>query len=286
MSELFGGNEGRQVLDYCTKLGYGSREYFVNGAWTQDRQGQIRGFRFNIEAIHPTVEALAGIWRYIKEKSVQPPEKPDKVLEQLARALFIPEKLRIFSPWGPRYYKETPRIEEGDPEVRTIREMKEVLNIIKGSGFTIDFLLMPADLYGTEVNNFASDFVREYFQWVGEWACKELGTEVTVKPWSAIRNEQIRRYDDLRTEIDKNFKRWVKEGEYRTAVGVARRFSPERAEESARRYCIERLAEGNIISEVYDPIKVSLVKKEKDVLDGPLKRVYIIRNRKPWMGGE
>ena len=90
----------------------------------------------------------------------------------------------------------------------------------------------------------------------------------------------------MEKEINKNFKGLVKRGEYEKAVRVATTFNPEQPEYSARRYCIERLAEANIISETFDPVKLSIVRAEKDTLDGPLKRVYVIENKAPWLGGK
>lgn len=191
----------------------------------------------------------------------------------------------LFSPWGPRYNRTSSRIEENDPEINTLREIKIVLDRFGSCGYNVDLLLMPADAYGTEVNSLPKDFVSNYFKWLEEWTYKEIG-KVNVKLWSTIKDEQRKRYDELSGEIDQNFSDWIKDDEYENAVRVARVFNPKKAEQSARRYCIERLVEGNIISEVYDPIKLSLVRKEKDSLDGPLKRIYIVQKRVPWLGGE
>lgn len=230
---------------------------------------------------------LADIWRYIKERSIQPPEKPDKILEQLAKARLLPECLRLFSPWGPRYNGDSPRIVETDPEIATLREVRDIFKKLEDSGYRIDFLLMPADAYGTEVNNLPQDFVQEYFSWLAEWVYRELGeTKISVRPWSSIRDGQSDLYGKLRVDADKNFFMRVRNGEYSRAVNVARVFNPGRPEESARRYCIERVVEAEIINRVYDPVKLSIVRKEKDSLDGPLKRVYIVQKRAPWLGGE
>ncbi len=279
---LFGGNEGKQVLSYITRQGYGNREYLADGIWIPEPKGTVTGSRYNVESISMQLGEIAGAWKYVKERSMQPPEKPDKVLEQLSMARLKPEPLRLFSPWGPRYKKASPRIEKGDPELMTLDEIKEIFAVFGENGYDIDFLLMPADTYGTEINSLPAGFVSEYFKWLEECACTELGN-VTVKPWSVIREEQRSLYDKLRAEIDKNFSEFVGDGEYRRAVNVAKRFSPK-SEESSRQYCIERLVEGNIISAAYDPIKLSIVRKEKDSLDGPLRRIYVVANRAPWLG--
>jgi hypothetical protein len=283
--KLFGGSEGRQILDYVTKKGFASYEYLVGDNWLPYPTGQVRGVRYNLETTLSDVNCIANIWRYIKDRSIQTPEKPDKILEQLAIAKLTSKNLRLFSPWGPRYNRDSPRIERNDPEIATLKEIRTIFDRFEENGYKIDYLLMPADTYGTEVNGLSKEFVSDYFKWLEEWAYQELGN-VEVKPWSVIRDEQRKRYDELSSEINQNFSDWIKEGEYRNAVKVARVFNPERAEQSARKYCIERLVEGIIISEVYDPIKLSLVRKEKDSLDGPLKRIYIIQNRAPWLRRE
>ncbi len=173
--ELFGGNEGRQILDYVTKKGYGSREYLVKDEWLSEPEGQVRGVRYDLRARFSEIESLADIWRYIKNQSIQTPEKPDKILEQLVKARLIPETLRLFSPWGPRYNRDTSRIEETDAEIDTLREIRAVFDRFGESGYNIDFLLMPADAYGTEVNSLSKDFVNDYFKWLEDWTYKELG---------------------------------------------------------------------------------------------------------------
>lgn len=235
-----------------TKQGYGSREYLVDDIWISGPKGKVRGVRFNLETVLPKVEDMAGIWKYIKERGIQTPEKPDKILEQLATARLLPERLRLFSPWGPRYNKDTPEIKESDPEIATLREVSSILNRFRESGYDIDFLLMTADAYGTEVNNLSKEFVADYFKYLEECVYREVGKAgVSVKAWSSIRDEQRTRYDELVEEIDRNFYDWIKEGEYKNSLRVAKFFNPDNAEESSRRYCIERLTEGNIINEIY-----------------------------------
>lgn len=269
---LFDGGEGRQLLDWLTNNGYGERE----------KDGL--GYRYNFGSLQ--IGDVAAAWEYIKTRRIEKPVKPDKILEQLAVARLKPEKLRLFSPWGPRYRKTSPKIESSDPEMAVLRELKDALEEFQLRGFSPDFLLMPADAYGTEINGLSRIFVSDYFRYLEDAASGVLGESCSLdfSPWSAIREDKKARYDELRKELDQDFDLWVNESEYRNAVKTTGFFSPKKAESSARRYCIERLAEASIVSGAYDPIKLSLVRKEKDALDGPLKRVYIIRNRAPWLG--
>src|SRR3989344_1861212 len=108
--ELFGGNEGKQILSFVTKQGYGSREYQIENEWYFKPEGKVRGLRYNLREVLFEVKSLANIWRYIKERSIEPPNSSDKILEQLALSRLNSTELRIFSPWGPRYNKKTSKI--------------------------------------------------------------------------------------------------------------------------------------------------------------------------------
>jgi hypothetical protein len=274
---LFGGNEGKQTMDYIVGQGYGDREYYVDGEWLPEPKGQVRGSRYSTR---PEVDDIAKTWRYIKEQSSQTPEKPDKILQQLAVARLKPEKLQLFTPWGPRYSKNRANILESDPETATLRELREIADQFEEGGFCLEYLLMPADVYGIEINGLPEQFVKDYFTYLEDVAQRELG-KITVKPWSEIRAESP--YENLRKDVEENFFNWVKQGEYENAVQVARIMNPDDSEQSAKRYCVERIVEANIINDLYDPIKISAVRKEKDALDGPLKRVYMVENKAPWM---
>ncbi|MBI1972238.1 MAG: hypothetical protein HYS53_02960, partial [Candidatus Aenigmarchaeota archaeon] len=300
--ELFGGNEGRQALDYITGKGYdrttgqfyGYREYLVDGSWITEPLGRVSGSRYRVNA--GDVWAIAEAWKYIKRISVEKPEKPDKILEQLIDARLEPakmpvgtlvQKLRLFSPWGPRYQNSSPEIKESDPEIATLKEMRTALYQFSAAGYVPNLLLMPADVYGTEINGLPERFVREYFKWLEEAALATLGgvADVNIMPWSEIRSNNKKRYAELKRGFEKEFVALVKPGEFAKAVKVAAAFGSGRPEQDAKRYCVERMAEAEVIYSAFkDPIKLSLVRKEKDALDGPLKRIYIIKNRAPWMG--
>lgn len=290
-TELFGGNEGRQALDYITRQSYGNREYLVDGEWLSEPTGKITGQRYNFGEDGKLLEdvwIIGEMWKYVKRLSIEQPEKPDKILEQMIDAKLQPQPLRLFSPWGPRYKKSSPKIEESDPEIATLKEMFMVLYQFKAVGYAPGLLLMPADVYGTEINDLPEQFVRDYFRWLEEAALRRLDSvaDITVKPWSEIRNENRELYNMWCSLARMDFNDLVKTGELEKAVRVAQNFNPSSAEGSARKYCMERLVEAALIADLYDPIKLSLVRKEKDALDGPLKRIYIIKNRAPWMEGE
>jgi hypothetical protein len=198
------------------------------------------------------------------------------------------KQIPFFSPWGPRYKKNSPLIKEDDLEVKTLEEIRLLFDGIKSKGYSVDFLLMPADFYGTNINNLSPPFVREYFACLRTFAKERLDDVCTlsVRPWSAFRVEYVTEYETLRQEIEKNPNDYFSDEQFEEALKTARVFNPKNAYASAWNYCVERVVEAAIIKKLYSPIKLSLVRKEKDILDGPLKRLYVIQNKAPWLGGE
>lgn len=198
------------------------------------------------------------------------------------------KQVQFFSPWGPRYKNKSSLIRSEDPEMRTLQELGEIFGTLSEKGFPVRFLLMPADLYGTAINGLSPNVVQDYFKSLEERAREKLSvtSEVLVRPWSQIR-ERSWLYESLQEEVTEDFSRFVSATEYNSALKTAQAFNPQKIEESARAYCVERVVEGRIIEKLYSPIKLSLVRKEKDMLDGPLKRLYVIseQNRAPWLAG-
>ncbi len=281
---LFGRSEGQGLLRELVKRKLAGREFLVNGRW-----GVVEGSRFRVDGLTPLLEEVGSTWRYLRQKSIQPAEKPTEILMDLFNARQQSKPLQFFSPWGPRYKNKNSSIGSEDPEMRTLQELREIFGALSGEGFQVRFLLMPADIYGTEINSLSQAFVKDYFQSLEERAREKLSatSKVIVQPWSELRERDWWRYESLQQAVTENFSGFVSTAEYNSALKTARAFNPENSEESARAYCIERVVEGRIIEKLYSPIKLSLVRKEKDMLDGPLKRLYIIneKNRAPWLAG-
>ena len=256
-NKLFGGNEGDQLLSYVMRQGFGNKEYFVEGNWISRPEGKIRGSRYIFPSDFSKIQNIANIWNWIKEKSIQTPTYTDKVLQQLSDSLLMSQRLCFFSPWGPRYNNNSPIIKEYDSEIMTLRELKTILQTFREKGYTPDLLLMPADAYGTEINGLSETFVDDYFKSLEEWTHKELGeTKVRVVRWSHVRDEQRELYDTLCQRVDQAFDEYINGRIYRNSIEVAKVFNPNQAKESARKYCIERIVEGEIISRVYNPINI------------------------------
>ncbi len=283
--ELFGGNEGRQIFDYLSRQGYAQREYCSAGEWKSQPGNGVTGLRYKVNGKNTEIRDAATIWKYIKARSIQTPAKPDKILEQLVDVKLKGEELVLFSPWGPRYKSSTAKIKPSDKEIATLEEVGEILDEFNNRGYSVTLFLLAADVYGTEIDGLPGQFVLDYFSEVEEKAEGILDGKgrLIVKLLSAFREEQSELYEQWRGEFDKNFSTWVKQEVYSSTVRIARVFNPKKAEESARRYCIERLTEAYLIQTMYDPIKLSLDRKEQGALDGDLKRAYIVRNKAPWL---
>ncbi len=295
--EPFLGTRGKKVLDYAVRNKYGKRSYLVDGEWvnrpreTIGKDGrpkvEVSETKYQLEDNLKFMRDVEEVWKFMSERQMQKPRKSDKILEQLVDGRILSKPVTLFSPWGPRYKTDDPKIWEGDPECRTLGEIREVLDVCAQYGIKAELLLMPADVYGIEINARSPEFVREYFKYLEECAYREIGeARVLFRPWSAIRGSRWVRYEELRGEVDLDFFKWVKKGRYNSTIGVAKVFNPSNPVESARRYCIERVVEGIMVQETFTPVKLSLVRAEKDALDGPLSRLYVIQNMAPWLGGK
>ena len=293
------------------KQKFASKEYKINGSWEKKPAAGIRGTRLsmdstNLDRLLNTSKASQYLDQLEKKRSA----KADKIIYKLIDTGFTPKTLTWFTPWGPRYKNSNPIINSDDPEVQTLIEMRSIFEKLKSLGYSQKLVLMPADVYATEVNSLDENFVSDYFASLNEKTTEILKDTIDVdfSTWSVMREENSGLYQELKEKISGEFVEnesyfWDQNSsngkdaieinriykifrEFKKAVEVAKFFNPQNAEGSAKKYCIERLVEGILVDQIYDPIKLSLVRKEKDILDGPLKRVYIVKSMAPWLGGE
>ncbi|MBS1266942.1 MAG: hypothetical protein MAG795_00911 [Candidatus Woesearchaeota archaeon] len=210
---------------------------------------------------------------FIMQNSIDNPIYLEKIKDRLDSQ----ENLSLFTPWGPKYtYLET-GTQLGQPEKQTLQELSEFVTFLKENGYNPQLNVMFADTYGTDINGLPKKEVLDYFNNLD--AQIQNIDSVQGVWWSELKD--CERYWDLKSSVESNFFDYISKDEFRENVRTAIKFGG--GIESARTYSIERIVEGMLIEEMYKPIKVSLVKPEKDVLDGPLARIYIIENRKPWM---
>lgn len=261
-----------------------SREYCMNGMWTSEKPAQKpEGSR----VVFPSVEQY-GIakdtyfaWRDIAPQQTVSPEFPDTILERLFQARLTTKTLIFFVPWGVR-----PVGVFGQTEMEALEILKRFNDNFQSRNINTTVLIMPADLYATEVNNQVdTTYVDTYFQIVATQASQK---GFTVKPWSAIRQENQEEYDKLRSEL--NPRTILPSGVLERALKAAGRrsgYEDEKSIESAAfAYLRERLCEAEIIEKSYKPVKISMVTKGKDAyVDRNLPRMYIIPERLqfPWL---
>ncbi len=179
----------------------------------------------------------------------------EKVVRRLPKALF-------FQPFG------IPKGGFNERCRRTVQFTKNIMRYLERYGVEPELLLMPADSYAIEINGYSPGVVDRFVQDMEEMCPAGKKPKTTVVRWSKIREDNKRRYDELVRAfkpsddlIDKLKER-------------AMRYSHVLGSKSAPRYASERFAEGIIIDETLQPIKISAANTDVDELDGPLPRIY------------
>lgn len=289
--------------------GWIRREYLVNGEWTQGPPSQRPeavsivlsndGLPFADEKLRMKTQ-LYDAWRSLIEISTDEPANKTEILRRLedpislafnkAMTLGIRDWDRIktwtelFIPWGVR-----PEGGFGQPEEVVFDRIQSVQEGLSKNGVSTKVLLMPADLYATEVNRQVNkEQANEYFEQVAG-AGRDRGFNVV--PWSAIREEYLDDYQRLAADLTIGAIRELIPGQViesaKKSAGRRSGFSAEaEIEAAAYRYLRERLCEAVIIEERYRPIKLSAVAKYKDnFVDRNLPRVYVTPSELqfPWL---
>ncbi len=271
-------------LPKILKWAGGSREYCMNGAWTGEKPAQKPD---DSRVVFPSREQFKiardtyFTWKDIALQQTVPPEFPDTILERLFQSRLANKSLTLFVPWGVR-----PVGSFGQSEMEALEKLTQFNNNLQKRNIDTNVLIMPADLYATEVNNQVNASVADaYFRVVGDQASQK---GFTVKPWSAIRQDNQEEYNKLHSEI--NPKVILPSGVLERALKAAGRRSgyedEKNIESAAYAYLRERLCEAEIIEKSYKPIKVSMVAKGKDAyVDRNLPRIYILPERLqfPWL---
>ncbi|HSX40288.1 MAG TPA: hypothetical protein VLF68_01605 [Candidatus Saccharimonadales bacterium] len=261
-----------------------SREYLMSGVWTSEKPTQKPD---GSRVVFPTIEQFRVAkdtyfaWQELSSRQTVPPEFPDVTLERLFQSRLRDKPLTLFVPWGVR-----PVGTFGQSEIEALETIERFSNDLQERKIDAKALIMPADLYATEVNNQVDvSFADAYFQIVTSEAFQK---GFAVKPWSAIRQENQETYDKLRSEL--NPRAILPSGILERALKAAGRRSgyedDKSIEAAAFAYLQERLCEAEIIENLYQPIKVSMVMKGKDAyVDRNLPRVYILPERLqfPWL---
>lgn len=277
------------VLPNLLKEAKVGREYNTNGEWTVE---QPKGKPDNVRVVFNSIEHFQSVnetylaWEDLKnmENRMQTPELPKEILNRMQSARISQKPLILFSPWGVRGKGSF-----GDPEKSVLNRLKEVKDKLQKRNIPSEVLIMPADVYATEINKQTSvEKAAEYFSKVKDEA-KDKG--FFIKPWSEIRNENIETYrENCARFTEKEIRKILPGGQIQAAINAAERRSgytdKDEIKQAALFYLRERICEAIIIEGAYKPVKVSLVKKEKDnKVDMSLPRVYVISDEYlfPWL---
>lgn len=193
--------------------------------------------------------------------------------------------LTLFVPWGVR-----PTDKFMNNEKMALDTVQNYQNLLKKYEVPSNVLIMPADVYATEVNNYDPTTTNDYFSIVRNES-KARGFQ--VKPWSQIRKDNQALYDRVliyEANIDSLWRSTPKKLWYDGLLKAAyRRSGKESSQEIARAafdYLKERVAEARVIESIYKPIKLSMVEPNKDdVVDRDLPRLYLLPSaiRFPWI---
>lgn len=286
-----------------------NREYLIDGQWTQENPSQkpdAVNIVFTKKGVLSPQEKLEestsiyGAWRALMEMSVEEPTQKEAIMDRLSEPIayafvnpYLGGKLylsgmrywtELFVPWGVR-----PNGNFGQSEVAALDRIQKVQDELWKNNIASKVLLMPADLYATEVNKQVNpDQVREYFEQV---TTEGNNRYFSVVPWSSIREKFMEDYQRLSAELTtRAIQELIPWQVIQSAIKSAGRRSgfTTRAEvqASAFNYLRERLCEAVIIEENYKPIKVSVGAKYKDnFVDRDLPRVYVMPSELqfPWL---
>lgn len=260
-------------------------EYLVQGLWTSDRiQSRPDGKRivFNDISQFRAARDAYFTWTDINPLQTYTSVLPEEIMRRIYSARLNGIPLPLFIPWG---YRPT-----GEPsiEYKVLDRIQQYAEMFKKRRIPVEPLIMPADLYATEINGVDQNQVNGYFSFITEEA-KIRGFKVI--PWSRIRRENETQYQNDVSNLSENIIRGLLENPVvdKTLEAAAKRVtvkSNQAIRLSAFAYLRERICEANIIEKRYQPIKLSLVGKNKDNgVDRNLPRLYIIPEEQqfPWL---
>lgn len=256
-------------------------QYLIDKDWRDsvsvDRPLGKRALFSDVDSFRGAREAYFVWFNLASLIGKEKPVFPEKIIERFYLSAYSDKPLTIFIPWGFR-----PNGSFGYKELLAMDNIDEALFIISQRKITPKVILMPADIYATEVNGLPKETVNKYFLSV-EQEGKNRGYQIL--PWSQIRNDNLQRYKSLNKqytveEISQILPKFVIE----SAIKAAEKRGQKK--DSAFAYLRERLCEAEIIENTLKPIKISMVAKNKDEsVDLNLPRFYLLPENLqfPWL---
>jgi len=264
-----------------------SREYEMDGQWTDDKPTQKperTRIVFDSREQFRIARDVYFIWQDLILQKEDNPVKPEAILERLLQSRKTGKPVMLFVPWGVR-----PQGRLGRSEIKALNQVQNMQQVLQRRNISAQVLIMPADLYATEVNQQVDvTQTTEYFEQVTSFV---LSKGFLVKPWSEIRGENIYTYRQRASELTpQELESMFKAAKIEEAIAAAARRSgyqnKHEIQQAAFAYLRERVCEAEIIESIYKPIKLSAVSKNKDNdVDRDLPRLYVIPKefQFPWL---
>lgn len=264
-----------------------SREYKINGEWAVDKPNarpEATRIIFDSREQFRIARDIYFAWKDLVTQKEDNPVKPEEIIERLLQSRKTGKPVMLFVPWGVR-----PQGRLGGSEIKALNQVQNMQQVLQRRNISAQVLIMPADLYATEVNR-QVDIIQttEYFEQVTSLS---LLKGFLVKPWSEIRGKNIFTYRQRASELTpQGLESIFKPAKIEEAIAAAARRSGYQSkyeiQQAAFAYLRERVCEAEIIESIYKPIKLSAVSKNKDNnVDRDLPRLYILPNELlfPWL---
>lgn len=276
----------RFALERVLFEGNAAYEYFVDNEWRPGPpQSKPEGKRivFNDVDTFRAARDTYFAWSATDNMKAYHPVYPNTVIRRMYESRLSGIPLPLFIPWG---FRTT-----GEPNKEFFvldRILQFTDTLLRPRGIRSEVIIMPADLYATEINGIDPNLVNTYFEFVASEA-RLRGFKVA--PWSKIREENQAQYRRRTDQLsNKTIQELLPNPVIDKAIEAAEKRviarSTRLAEQSAFSYLRERMCEAEIVEEKYRPIKVSVVAINKDNgVDGNLPRLYIIplEEQFPWI---
>lgn len=295
---------GSQAL----KLSGARKQFLVGGEWVDqlpsgakpDNLRYVFGNATEKTVTEDSYQAWLDLDAMRAEANGENPVLPEAAFARINRVRTTNGLLTLFVPWGvnTKYQGEGAAAMAvsipGSAEMRVLQRIKCAQDQLTGNSVPSQVLLMPADLYATEVNNYDQSTVDAYLERLRLMVDMCGFGGIAIKPWSEIRSENRAEYDRVKTVVQERLQNADQNKKLAATMrgltsSAEKRSGYDKMEEqqaAMQRYVVERLCEAEIIESQYIPIKVSCVGPQKDgVLDGNIPRVYLIpeKDRAPWL---
>lgn len=260
-------------------------EYLIQGQWVTGKiQSKPEGKRivFNDISQFRAARDVYFSWIDINPLQAYTLVLPEEIMRRIYSARLSGIPLPLFIPWGYR------PVGKPSIECSVLDRIQKYTEMFNKRRIPVTPLIMPADLYATEINGVDQSLVNDYFSFITREA-EAKGFQVI--PWSLIRSENNSQYQIMASNLTENVIRGLLENPVidkalETATKRVSIKSEQAIRDSALAYLRERICEAEIIEEKFKPIKLSLVGKNKDNgVDRSLPRLYIIPEEQqfPWL---